>query len=116
MATNSLDATSRAMERLRRMTDADRIKNALVNVSLLAQNSEYYNADRDLKDIELIESIVMKSIPEKPEYESDGDWNGEPVYDTWICPNCGKHYEVECDHYDFCPDCGQRIDWDMEEE
>ena len=31
------------------------------------------------------------------------------AHDTWICPNCGEHYEVDYDDYDFCPKCGQRI-------
>ena len=48
------------------MTEVDKIKCALFNVSVLAKNSEYYNHDRDQKDIELIESIVKKETPEKP--------------------------------------------------
>lgn len=37
------------------------------------------------------------------------------VYDTWICPCCGKHYEVDYDNYNYCPDCGQKLDWSDEE-
>ena len=33
--------------------------------------------------------------PKKPYYEGDGYSDGELVYDTWICPNCGKSYEVD---------------------
>lgn len=44
-----------------------------------------------------------------PDYEGDGYADGQMVYDTWICPNCGEHYEVDYDDYDFCPKCGQRI-------
>lgn len=36
---------------------------------------------------------------------------GEIVYDTWICPCCGKDYEVDYDDYKYCPNCGQAIDW-----
>ncbi len=51
-------------------------------------------------------------IPKKPDYEGDGyDENGELIYDTWICPNCDHHYEVDYDDYDFCPNCGQALDW-----
>lgn len=39
----------------------------------------------------------------------DDDWN--IIYDTWLCPNCGKHYEIDYDDYAFCPNCGQKIDW-----
>ena len=51
-----------------------------------------------------------KQIPKTPNYEGDGYWDGELVYDTWICPNCGKDYEVDYDDYKYCPECGQAID------
>lgn len=54
---------------------------------------------------------LKKQIPKKPDFEGDGYWNGELVYDTWICPCCGKHYEVDYEEYDHCPNCGQAIDW-----
>ena len=97
------------------MIETDRIKNALVNVITLATHSDYYNKDRDDKDIYLIKAIVKKEIPKKPFFESDGYADGYPVYDTWICPRCGHNYETECDHYDYCPKCGQRLDWSEEE-
>lgn len=65
------------------------------------------------------EEFTLKSLLEagekqkakKPDYEGDGYADGHLVYDTWICPCCGKHYEVDYDEYDFCPDCGQKLDW-----
>ena len=54
---------------------------------------------------------LEKQIPKKPDFEGDGYWDGQIVYDTWICPCCGKHYEVDYDEYDCCPKCGQKIDW-----
>ena len=92
------------------MVETDRIKNALVNVITLATHSNYYNKDRDDKDIDLIKAIVKKEIPKKPYFES----NGYPVYDTWICPRCGTNYEVDFDKFDYCPKCGQKIDWEEE--
>ena len=53
---------------------------------------------------------LKKQIPEMPDYEGDGYADGFLVYDTWICPSCGKHYEIDYDHYTYCPLCGQRID------
>ena len=53
---------------------------------------------------------LEKQIPKKPSYEGDGYYNGELVYDTWICPCCEKHYEVDYEDYDYCPNCGQHID------
>ncbi len=55
---------------------------------------------------------LEKQIPKKPTYEGDGyDDNGNLIYDTWYCPNCNHSYEVDHDEYDFCPNCGQAIDW-----
>lgn len=59
---------------------------------------------------------VEKQIPKKPNIEGDGyDPDGNLVYDTWICPNCEKHYELDYDEYDYCPNCAQAIDWSEEE-
>lgn len=68
------------------------------------------------------EGFALKSLLEagekqkakRPDYEGDGYSDGHLVYDTWICPCCGKHYEVDYDDYDFCPACGQHIDWSNE--
>lgn len=94
------------------MTESERIKCALVNVSLLAKHSDYYNHSRDHADIELIESIVKKEIPEKPKLiMRDGYDDDEAVYDEWVCPCCGEHYQVLFDKHDYCPTCGQKLDW-----
>lgn len=48
--------------------------------------------------------------PEAPDYEGDGcDKDGNIIYDTWICPNCGERYEVDYDDYEHCPKCGKAI-------
>lgn len=60
-------------------------------------------------------AAMEKQTAKKPDYEGDGYSDGHLVYDTWICPCCGKHYEVDYDDYDFCPACGQCIDWSDEE-
>ena len=59
------------------------------------------------------ELAELKKIrtPKKPTYEGDGYSDGEMVYDTWICPCCDTEYEVDYDEYDYCPNCGQAIDW-----
>lgn len=94
------------------MTEVDRIKYALTNVILLVKHSDYYNHNRDHADIDLIESIVMKEIPNKPFlHVCNGYDDDEVVYDEWVCPCCGKHYHVNFDKYNYCHKCGQRIDW-----
>ena len=61
--------------------------------------------------IKMVIEALEKQIPEIPDYEGDGYADGELVYDTWICPRCGRHYEIDYDHYVYCPECGQLIDW-----
>lgn len=58
-----------------------------------------------------LKEAVEKQIPKKPDLEADGYADGELVYDTWICPCCEKHYELDHDDYKHCPECGQAIDW-----
>ena len=99
------------------MTETDRIKNAFVNVETLANNSIYYDQQRDDPDIELIEEIVKKAIPMKPiDIQT-------PVLTWGLCPVCKGEYRklgrkpnrvFLSDKY--CPDCGQRLGWDLEEE
>ena len=61
---------------------------------------------------ELVIQALEKQIPKKPTYEGDGYApDGTFVLDEWICPCCGKRYEVDYDDYDYCPNCGQKIDW-----
>ena len=58
---------------------------------------------------------LEKQIPKKPTYEGDGYApDGTFVSDEWICPCCGSRYEVDYDDYDYCPDCGQKLDWSDE--
>ena len=60
---------------------------------------------------------LEKQIPKKPTYDGDGYApDGTFVWDEWICPCCGTKYEVDYDEHDFCPNCGQKIDWSDEDE
>ena len=59
---------------------------------------------------------LEKQITKKPDLEGDGYCDGQLVYDTWICPCCEEHYEVDYDKYDYCPNCGQALDWSEENE
>ena len=46
----------------------------------------------------------------------DTELTPELYYDTWICPNCKEEYELDYEDYKFCPECGQRINWEEEDE
>lgn len=97
------------------------------NVSPLIYKGREEKADTILTMIEELEqyraigtleecrAAVEKQTAKKPDYEGDGYADGHLVYDTWICPCCGKHYEVDYDNYNYCPDCGQKLDWSDEE-
>ena len=68
-----------------------------------------------LKNMEMIVQALEKQIPKKPTYEGDGYApDGTFVFDEWICPCCGNMYEVDYDDYDYCPNCGQKLDWSDE--
>ena len=71
---------------------------------------------RAIGTVEECRAAVEKQKAKKPDFEGDGYADGYLVYDTWICPCCGKHYEVDYDDYDFCPNCGQKLDWSDENE
>lgn len=68
--------------------------------------------DTGLTPPEIME-LKERDMAKAPDYEGDGyDDDGNIIYDTWICPNCGEKYEVDYDDYKFCPECGQRIKWE----
>ena len=79
----------------------------------IVDNEAY--TDRFQDACKLAIEALEKQIPKKPDFEGDGFWDGKLVYDTWICPCCEKHYEVDYDDYDYCPNCGQALDWSEEE-
>lgn len=68
------------------------------------------------EDFDRLQEALEKQKPKKPDLEGDGYADGQLVYDTWICPCCGKRYEVDYDDYNHCPECGQAIDWSKEDE
>ena len=74
----------------------------------------YYITNVNEEPLIMAIEALEKQIPKTPDYEGDGYSDGELVYDTWICPNCGKDYEVDYDDYKYCPECGQAIDLEME--
>lgn len=85
-------------------------------------NREAYERDceeleqyREIGTVEECREAVEKQRAKVPDYEGDGyDQDGNIIYDTWICPNCGKKYEVDYDDYKHCPECGQAIDENLE--
>lgn len=85
----------------------DSIESMEIAINALEEVQQY----RAIGTLEECREAVEKQKAKKPDFEGDGYADGHLVYDTWICPCCGKHYEVDYDDYDFCPNCGQKIDW-----
>ena len=42
--------------------------------------------------------------------EYDGFADGNPVYYEWVCSECGCIFEDEEPTYNFCPNCGARME------
>ena len=70
-----------------------------------------YNFGQTKGVVDVSSNGKIKAFREKSDYDGDGYSDGEFVYDTWICPNCGKSYEVDYEEYERCPKCCQMIDW-----
>lgn len=59
---------------------------------------------------------LEKQVSQKPRLDGDGYApDGTFAYDQWICPRCNQVYEIDYDDYEYCPKCGQRIDWSDDE-
>ena len=86
-------------------------KNEIQGYEMAIKSLEEVQQYRQIGTVEECREAVEKQTAKKPDYEGDGYSDGQLVYDTWICPCCGQHYEVDCDRYDYCPHCGPRIDW-----
>ena len=101
------------------MTYEETIKEAKIQIdmyeSMILYNKDFEpkndnsNYEHKIEFLKIAIDVLEKRIPKKPNYK--GYWNGGLVYNTWICPNCGKDYEVNWNHYKYCPECGQAIDW-----
>ena len=61
--------------------------------------------------------MYRKEKAERPDIYGDGyDRDGNLVCDEWYCPRCSTRYEIGYGHYNYCPNCGQKIDWSDEDE
>lgn len=67
--------------------------------------------EKTLKTIGRAIDALERKNPWAPDVYGDGYADGELVYDMWRCPNCETSFEIECEKHDYCPKCGQAIDW-----
>lgn len=100
-------------------SEAIKICNTIIFASFINNTKEIplNTTKEEIKEAMLMAiQAVEKQISKKPTYEGDGySPDGTFIYDEWLCPCCGKRYEVDYDDYDFCPNCGQKIDWSDKE-
>ena len=93
----------------------DKLKSIRLFMQIEDSNNDCKFTEEDYKANTMAIQALEKQIPKKPDIEGDGyDSARYLVYDTWICPTCGISYEIDYDEYDYCPACGQAIDWSDE--
>ena len=83
------------------------------NIYLIHQRCEGKVVIEDYSLCDMAISALEKQIPKELIAEGDGYADGKMVYDSFYCPSCDYHmedYEVK----NYCPNCGQAIDWDGE--
>lgn len=69
--------------------------------------------------VEIARQAIEKQIPKKVKREFLAIGGAITCIEAEICPNCGKDIyddEVEVSYYEYCPDCGQALDWSDENE
>ena len=69
------------------------------------QNIESFFKVTELKNVTI--DALEKQIPKKPK-----NYHGDD-YPKWVCPRCDKdaYYSHVPWTIQFCPECGQAIDW-----
>ena len=81
------------------MTDSEAIKRLYINAyRTTCYGNRVVEHEENLIAIQALE----KQMPKKPKV----------IFDVWLCPCCGENYDNYHDGgYDYCPNCGQKIDW-----
>lgn len=58
----------------------------------------------------LLQELVEKETPMKPKSKLYGITGEGETFMYHYCPICG-FYSVEKDYANYCPNCGQKLDW-----
>lgn len=77
-----------------------------VAVIALEEIQQYHS----IGTVEECREAAEKQRAKIPDVYGDGYSDGQLVYDMYTCPNCGENYEIDYDHYEYCPKCGQHMD------
>lgn len=91
-------------------------RNLIDALEMAIQALEEIQQYREIGTVDECREARNKQAPKNPTYEGDGYApDGTFVWDEWLCPCCRGRYEVDYDDYDYCPNCGQKLDWSDEE-
>ena len=100
------------------MTESEAIK-ICNTIGFATSFSNHLGVPLNTTKEELMEAIRMsiqaleKQIPKKVQLRHIRKFDG---FDDGECPTCGNSVSRDCDGTDnFCPDCGQKLDWRGEE-
>lgn len=65
-----------------------------------------------------LQELIAKVAQKKPDYWSDSIETDDrsASFNHWDCPCCGHSYELDYEEYDYCPNCGQALDWSTDDE
>ena len=75
------------------------------------------HGDLAIKAKELAIEALRKQIPQKADTKHQTWYGIITRLETFVCPNCkGSLYDEKRNVYhNYCPDCGQAIDWSDDE-
>ena len=80
-----------------------KISDAIRNVKLVFMNFPDIASEEDIESFEIAVAAMEKQDPEKPTYDHR--------YAEMGCSICGNLVGGWEEQPDYCPQCGQKIDW-----
>ena len=108
----------------------EKLRNSKIKLHVFVGQTEEIEAptifDFYHSEIFALQELVEKATPKKVTIETivdgfdDGDFGGTFEYKKATCPNCegiliDETEEVDLEGYDYCPNCGQALDWSDDE-
>lgn len=109
----ALEEVRKSIQELKMYKDG---KLCLIPEDVYGKQCEELDRYKELGTLEEVREAVEKQKAKTPTYDGDGYApDGTFVWDEWLCPHCGTRYEVDYDDHDYCPNCGQAINWSEEE-
>lgn len=86
----------------------DKMEETVNSCTKLLEELQQYKA---IGTVEECKEAMKKQKSEVPDIWGDAyDNDGNIIYDMYTCPNCGKSYEIDYSDYNYCSECGQRLD------